>query len=423
MSSDSWHYMSRLNLSFIRQAEEIRRQLNPMSSVIESIRQTEEMRRTLDPMASMLESIRRNQVTWADQLRGADSLVEWQSSINGILSQFRSTQQLLAELQLETSRWSSLLSEVRSDMAPSYLQGLSLPATVWQDSVFHIAESFERHRLPDAFPRLVQNLLVPHQHFSSFSRSLVASLEQGVGAHEEAAISGALSLAEHQLSASTTITAELLDGLDPEQGSDVLAPAPVVNLFGLQRIQLLSHADVEEVSTNDELVLLSTAAKINSLARRVAEGVVRCNQTARIAGADEVFTPTTRLLDAQSKLQWLTAQDEDDMGVVIDALYFVLYEGAGADHLRFLQYLQDTECEIIWIVKHLRNRFFRHDADHGSEANQRKAWREVAEALHALGFDRMPTTADGFQRMQEELLKRVRVFLETLWTRIPGVGE
>lgn len=383
--------------------------------------QSEEIRRAMNPMMSLSESIRRNQEIWRDQFRGLSGMAEWQQSISETLSGFTSTTSLMQGIEIETQQWSDLLSGFKFDVPTLDLQAISLPATIWQDSLSEITQSFDRLKLPDLYPRLTTNLIAPHQAYSSFGRSIIEQLGQGVDDHEEAALSGALLLAEEQIAGATEVTADFLDEFDQVVGTDVLTDEPVLNVFESQKVQLLRQSGVGDADAVSGLLLLSASARLNSRTRQVVQRVVQCNRAAKFAGREEIFTPTTTFIDAQSRLQWVSASSQDEMGDIVDSLYFMLYEGAGADRLRFLEYLDDSDCEVIWVIKHLRNKFYRHDPDHGSKSGQDKSWRDVAQALKSLGFSKLPTTAEGFQRMQVALLKKVDQFLEKLLDRIPGV--
>jgi len=100
---------------------------------------------------------------------------------------------------------------------------------------------------------------------------------------------------------------------------------------------------------------------------------------------------------------------------VIDCLYFIFYEGAGKDNLRFLDKnggpLTNKDCDLIWCIKHLRNKWSRHDIDHGKDKEIQKSWKELAAKFRWLGLAEYPTEARHFQKLHYKLLELAEVFL------------
>jgi hypothetical protein len=58
--------------------------------------------------------------------------------------------------------------------------------------------------------------------------------------------------------------------------------------------------------------------------------VIDINQFSERGEKREIFKPTTRNMKACAELPTLIADDEDTFGKIIDALYFLLYEGSGS---------------------------------------------------------------------------------------------
>lgn len=98
----------------------------------------------------------------------------------------------------------------------------------------------------------------------------------------------------------------------------------------------------------------------------------------------------------------------------------MLYEGAGADKLRYLVECggplspDDPVCNVIWAVKALRNKLLRHDPDHGSEPGIAKSWEQFSECLGDIGIRRWPVTESDFTHLQDVLIERTAAFLQTL---------
>ena len=136
----------------------------------------------------------------------------------------------------------------------------------------------------------------------------------------------------------------------------------------------------------------------------------------------EIFKPTTRLMTVFSDLPWLSATDRLRFGDVLDCLYFIFYEGAGKDNLRFLDKhggpLSDADCDLIWCVKHLRNKWSRHDADHGKEKEIQKSWAELAAKFRWLGLAEHPTDTRHFQELHYKLLELAEDFLVRILNKL-----
>ena len=154
----------------------------------------------------------------------------------------------------------------------------------------------------------------------------------------------------------------------------------------------------------------------------MVERVVECNRSAKLFARNEIFAPTTAFVQAQSDLTWVAVSDKASLGTLVDALYLMLYEGAGADDLRFMDYLEDSDCECIWALKRLRNKLLRHDPDHGSESSQRRSWQVLRTSLEYLGDGSLPKREEDFSALGLSLLEKVEAFLGKLAAAIDRVG-
>lgn len=376
---------------------------------------------SLGPMSQMVESILRREEIWQNQTRELAKITEWKNTMPDMLLGLETSKKLLESVLLESNQWSELIANISPNLPIFDLQAASLSATIWQESLSEMAESMGRISLIDSLPKISTHLLIPHQMYSSFSRSIISEIENNTDGRIAERLSGALYLAEEQIVSSTEIMSGFLAEFDSADNADIATEEPLVNIFENQKSQLLQSGEISQAETVGDLILFSYSARNNSRARKVTQCLVRCNHTARVSGKREIFKPTTKLLDAFNKLPWISATNEDEMGKFVDALYFTLYESGGSDELRFLEYMENSECEIIWIIKHLRNKFFRHDPDHGSKSEQEKSWQQLSKCISALGLKKFPATSDEFQLMQESLLKKTELFLDQLLSRIPNI--
>lgn len=143
--------------------------------------------------------------------------------------------------------------------------------------------------------------------------------------------------------------------------------------------------------------------------------VAQCNEVVQVAGKAEIFKPTTRLLEVYADLPWLIPEDKRTFAEFVDCLYFIFYEGAGKDKLRFLKNnggeLDDADCNFIWCIKHLRNKWLRHNADHGKEADIKRSWKDLSAKFNVLGLEHAPVTKQHFRHLHHSLLREAQAFL------------
>lgn len=165
------------------------------------------------------------------------------------------------------------------------------------------------------------------------------------------------------------------------------------------------------------------ATQVVTLSRRMLDLIVVCNEAAKTSSTGvEIFKPTSRLLCVFSECPWVIASDRARFGDVVDYLYFIFYEAAGKDHLRFLDKnggpLATDDCDLIWCIKHLRNKWSRHDADHGDDKDIRKSWSELTAKFHWLGLSQFPSKTEHFEQLHRRLLERAIDFLDTILARM-----
>lgn len=189
-----------------------------------------------------------------------------------------------------------------------------------------------------------------------------------------------------------------------------------MNVLELQRDELLASNAILANTNYRKLLALSPTAHFAKQARRILELVVKCNNEAKLQGKEEIFKPTTRLLESYNSFPWIGVRDEESLGNFVDCLYFMLYEAAGKDNLRFLTegYLRDGDCTIIWVIKHLRNKYLRHDPDHGKLSDIKKSWQDLSAKLAHLGLSHLPASINDYQYLQQRLLHEVEQLLKRL---------
>lgn len=208
----------------------------------------------------------------------------------------------------------------------------------------------------------------------------------------------------------------------PEDDGD---PGVILNLNApySQQQELLDCKVVEDEKDISALNNLLPTAQTVQVGRRILELVTQCNAAGRTSESGvEIFKPSTRLMTVFSDLPWISATDKLRFGDVIDCLYFIFYEGAGKDNLRFLDKnggpLADSDCDLIWCIKHLRNKWSRHDPDHGRDKEIQKSWSDLAAKFSWLGLAEYPTEVRHFQQLHHKLLELAEDFLMQILNKL-----
>lgn len=234
-----------------------------------------------------------------------------------------------------------------------------------------------------------------------------------------ARLRGSLNLAEYQLLDITDAFSSFIvlpeDNEEPER--KIILNTPFV-----QQNELLDCEFVVNENNTVELINSSSTAQTQQKARRVLELVLLCNDAGKTSQLrTDIFKPTNRVLSVYYELPWISATDKSRFGDLVDSLYFLFYEGAGKDKLRFLEEyggpLTKVDCDFIWCIKHLRNKWIRHDADHGNKLDIEKSWAQLAQKFQWLGLANHPTNAD-FQQLHYKLLDLAEEFLLNILSRL-----
>jgi hypothetical protein len=242
-----------------------------------------------------------------------------------------------------------------------------------------------------------------------------------------ARLRGSLNLAEQQLLDITDTVIGFIEVPDDEEEPDNKRE---LNALLTQQNELLTCDAVEDETDTEAMTIVSPTAQTVQCGRRVLNRINQCNGAGKTSGkGEEIFKPTTRLLEAYHDLPWLSSTNRNDFANVVDCLYFIFYEGAGfyaGAHrklkLRFLDdshggLLTEADCKLIWCIRTLRDKWTRHDADHGREKDSLKSWSELTECLCFLGLTEHPTEARHFQQLHHQLLVMAEDFLVLLLSK------
>jgi uncharacterized protein YaaR (DUF327 family) len=267
---------------------------------------------------------------------------------------------------------------------------------------------------------LSTRLLETPNAYVAFLQNTTDRLVTDLAADVAARLRGSLNLAEYQLLEITNTVSNFVAVPEDNEEPDSIR---VLAVPYKQQDELLKYEYVQNENDVVALITASPTAQTTQIAHRVLKLVTQCNEAGKTSESGlEIFKPTTRLMTVFNDLPWLSATNSLEIGNVVDCLYFIFYEGAGKDNLRFLDKnggpLTNADCDLIWCIKLLRNKWSRHDADHGEEKDIKKSWAELATKFRLLGLDEYPTAPDHFQQIHRKLLILAEDFLTRLLSKL-----
>jgi hypothetical protein len=309
------------------------------------------------------------------------------------------------------------------DFRNRLLQQQILESTVtWQLFTDTVSQRISELNLIKSHPSLSARLIEPGLLFSDYSARVTARVERSSDEKEVNALSGSLTLAQEQLEDSTELVADII--VVPEDSEERPIIAPVYNSFTEQEQELLACDFLPAEQKYDILLTHSVSGQIAERSRRCVELVLYCNKANNLLGGADIFKPTTKFTESCALLSYTIAKDQSSLQNFVEHLYFILYEGAGKDNLRFVtegfvSAEEDSfEIDAVMYVKFLRNKWLSHDPDHGKESHIKKTWRDLKEALAELGITRLPQAPEDFTELQMRLLDSIEAFLKLLAERI-----
>lgn len=375
---------------------------------------------SISPVTSILEARNRymfDSLSTMKQVVDSINLAEQLSGIRPLLDSFAAQTQITAMLPTLTISHIEAVTAGLSTLIGN-LPELLLPVLVWNSSLSHALETLRSIDQMVRHQMLIERILEPYVTMGQFFQAAGERLEHPTSEEVKRAVEGSLLLAQEQAVASTAF---LQDALQPPKGRQRFIPRPPLNSLDVQQEELLKSDEIPANPDYETLLLLSRAAAAQRQVSKILSLVTACNDAALILNPnhEHIFKPTNRVLASYAQLPWIAVVDRTTLGSFIDGLFFIFYEGAGSQQLRFMRYLGDAECRVIWALKHLRNRFLRHDPEHGAPTDIRKAWTELRDDFAWLGVQHIPPqTSVEYQLIQQRVLDELEQFLSQLLAAI-----
>ena len=272
---------------------------------------------------------------------------------------------------------------------------------------------------------LAARLMLPAVSYVDFSQRTVERIGNSADPDERAALGGSLLVAEEQVTDSTRLILEATE----ETYSDTAAPMDAATkpyaIYDVVQLDLIDVRSLPDEATYPVLLRFSSAATLADLTRRTLNAVLRCNKTSKLKSRGEIFKPTSQAQEGLIMLSGIVVRDESSLRDLVSYLYMLIYEGAGNQKLRFLKEnggpMEPAECDGIWNLKALRNKWLSHDPEHGDEKAIDCSYRSLADALKSMGLNRYPRDAREFEDVQRRLLSSLQSFLEEVENRISSI--
>jgi hypothetical protein len=325
-----------------------------------------------------------------------------------------------ASLRKQMGTWQKLAQPSQNLAQQLELTEIRVASIAWDSGLTQVVHRMQEINLLTNKLNLATRLLEPSKTYTEFVERTFQRIDQSKSTKVTKALQTSLHLAEEQLLTTTNSLSAIL--AVPEDDELALPPRSLI-LPVVQQDELIAVVEAGGEEDEASLIQLSPAAKVADEARCVLSLVAKCNEVVQAAGKPEIFKPTTRLLETFADLPWLLPEDKRTFADFVDCLYFIFYEGAGKDKLRFLNNHggvldASSDCDFIWCIKHLRNKWLRHDADHGKEADIKKSWKDLSAKFNALGLEHTPVTQQQFRHLHSSLLREANAFLQKILERL-----
>ncbi len=260
--------------------------------------------------------------------------------------------------------------------------------------------------------------------YDNFTNRALAQLKLNIDKSISLALKGSLTIANEQVLRLTSSAQSYIENFDISHfdTSNLFFDGkfPRINRYHIQKQELLRRDDIEEDEEYESLVIKSPSAISFEQITNCMTLIGLCNEASETTKGNTIFTLTSTLWLSAWKLIDVIPTNKDNFAVIVDCLYLMLYEGAGKDKLRFIEqgYINVDEAELIWKIKHLRNKWLRHDISHGKEPDIKKSHQHRKEALEWFGLEKVPYSKDEFVFLYNNLILKVEEFLILLLERV-----
>lgn len=154
----------------------------------------------------------------------------------------------------------------------------------------------------------------------------------------------------------------------------------------------------------------SIPVRISRLGYAITEQIYKINSFFESNGKDPVFKPTSQTMRACAIIPSLIARNETEFNLLVDHLFFLLYEGSG-NAKRLISITNESFFDPLWKVKHLRLAA-RHDIDHGSKREIEKKRDKIRDTYVSLIDRPLPIKQGDWQKVQLQFYVEIDLMLQ-----------
>jgi hypothetical protein len=158
--------------------------------------------------------------------------------------------------------------------------------------------------------------------YASFCESAGRQLSLASETHLKNALSGSLLLAERHLLGSIDAIAPFIP---QSPGPPPLPPTVPLRLYRVQKEELEASDTLEYSDDPEELAQHSPAAISSEDVSLMLHLIHQVNETARLNGREDVFTPTNKMFEAVIELNGMVPTNKLVFGHFMDCLYWIFY--------------------------------------------------------------------------------------------------
>lgn len=175
----------------------------------------------------------------------------------------------------------------------------------------------------------------------------------------------------------------------------------------------------------EEALEQSKLLEITEKGKRIAENIVLMNRMRQDKGQSDIFKYTHKTVEGVIKISTVVCATNDQLGSIIDVLYFIFYENLGriktlvgsGDHEKGDKTVRTEEIyQCIFRVKDIRSDF-RHDLDHGKEKDIQKKLKAIGDC-YSHYCRRRPVQAKDYNLLQLRLYDEILLLEEALIDRL-----
>ncbi len=188
--------------------------------------------------------------------------------------------------------------------------------------------------------------------------------------------------------------------------------------------QYIGYTNRKDVRiTPEEGLEKSILVEITEMGKLIVEKAMAINQLCEDKNKDKFFKPTDKLITGAVEIATMTCSSRDELGKIIDALYFLLYENLE----RIKKVVTDSAVrnenvyDCIFAVKSIRTDF-RHDYEHGKETAIKKKRKEINDCYKKY-CGKIPLKQKEFTLLQKNLFKDILALEEHLIDKLEELKE